>query len=156
MRRLYANPWIVALALALSVGGVVAFAAQLGALEPADLGASGEAVVAPPVVIKNVEWVRDFEPGHGFVLDGVVVTFHFTDDFVGRLGFYVALTGQAPLPVEYNEDKNLDKAAGSKTVIDASFESLNIPQEAVEDIHILVCDDADSAPAGECTAPSGP
>lgn len=117
------------------------------------LGSADAVVEAPPVEITSVEWVTDFENGPGYVVDRVDVTFTFTEDFAGRLGFYLTITGDSPLPQSKNDDSDFDVSAGTTTTFEASFESLNIPAAAVEDIHVLVCDDSDSAPSGVCTAP---
>jgi hypothetical protein len=144
----------IAVIAAVALAATVAFAAAMGpGVSSATLGSADAVVLAPPVEVTSVEWVTDYENGPGYVVDEVHVLFTFTDNFVGRLSFYVTVTGQAPLPLEYNEDKNLNKSAGSTTLIEASFESFNIPAEAVEDIHILVCDDDDGTPSGVCTAP---
>lgn len=132
------------------VGVSVAAAAGLTIIVPGNIGSGAEDVLAPPVEVSDVDYVLDWEQKAGFVVDRVDIEFTFTDDFVGRLGFYVELTGEAPLPLGYNEDKNLDVALDDTTNVVASFESANITQEAVEDIHILVCDDLDNRPDGVC------
>lgn len=128
-----------------------ASAAGLGPVAgPDSIGQSSEPIYAPPVSIAHVQWNTQFRNGVGYVIDSATVTYQFTDDFNGRLGFYVELSGNAPLPLGSNQDQDLDVGSGDLLPLHFSFHSANVPAESLEDIHFLVCSDVDSKPPNVC------
>lgn len=142
---------------AITVGVVRGNASSLGTIGGPSVASSDADVVAPPVFVSDIRWVKQFEPTPPppeYRLDLVEADLTFTSDFTGALTVRITITGDPPtLPRSFNQVYDLDVASGAIQTIGFSLESAQVPVAAVKDIHIMVCENVVLGSAAFCRKP---
>ncbi len=144
---------LVGVLTALAVLGLsAAYAAGLGPVTSASVGAAGASVEAPPVAITNVDWDVEWEDGGSFRVRVANLTIESTDAGTHSVDVYVALTKDggllAPALLQH---VTVGPPPGSS--FDFNFNGADVPAEDLNDIHVLICTHVSGHTDGVCAAP---